>query len=182
MIPRPCTHPLLRALLALAGGLSLSLHAQELTLALGPSPPPVYALTQFDYSFMRKAAMTGTKEIALSEAVLGQLSNSQLRAFARQLIDDHTASNAELLALARQKGVGFATKVEASFSSDWSTKTEDIDLMYVRQIVSDHLAAIDLFERASTSGDPDVASFAQRTLATLQSHLMMAHDLRKTLN
>jgi putative membrane protein len=172
------------AVLALAAGLSASLQAQVLTLKLGPTPPPANegAISKFDCTFMRKAANTGTKEIAISEAVLSQLSNSETRAFAQQVIADHTAANTELLALARHKGVGFGTRVEPSLFDDWSRKTDGIDHRYIREIVSDHLDTIDLFERASKSTDPDVAAFAQRTLATLQRHLVMAHDVRKTFN
>jgi putative membrane protein len=172
------------AVLGLAAGLSSSLSAQVLTLKLGPTPAPEYngAVSKFDCSFMRKAANTGTKEIAISEAVLAQLSNTETRAFAQQVIADHMAANSELLALARQKGVGFGTKVEPALFDDWSRKTEGVDQRYVREIVSDHLDTIDLFERASKSMDPDVAAFAQRTLATIQRHLMMAHDVRKTIN
>ena len=122
------------------------------------------------------------KEIAISEAVLEQLSNTELRAFAQQMIADHRAANSELLALARQKGVGFATRVDPSLSDDWTRKDEDVDRRYVREIISDHLDAVELFEKASKSADPDVAAFAQSTLATLQRHLVMAHDVKKTID
>ena len=39
----------------------------------------------------------------------------------------------------------------------------------MREIISDHLDAVDLFERAEKSGDPDVADFATKTLATLRN-------------
>jgi putative membrane protein len=131
---------------------------------------------------MRKAAITSVKEIAISEAALGQLSNAELKAFARRVIEDHTAANAQLLALARRKGTGFATNADSNLSDDWSRKTDDIDRRYVREIIADHLDAVDMFERASKSGDPDVAAFAQRTLATLQQHLMLAHDVKKAID
>jgi putative membrane protein len=182
MEPRHWRFPL--CALALAASMASSLNAQVLTLKLGPTPAPVYdgAVSKFDCCFMRKAANTGTKEISISEAVLGQLSSTEARAFAQQLITDHTAANAELLALARQKGVAFGTRIEPALLDDWSRKAEGIDQRYVREIISDHLETIDLFEQASKSRDPDIAAYAQRTLVTLQHHLVMAHDVRKTFN
>ena len=52
----------------------------------------------------------------------------------------------------------------------------------IKEMVSDHLGAVKLFENASKSADPDIAAFAQKTLPTLQHHLMMAQDLAKTVN
>jgi putative membrane protein len=49
-------------------------------------------------------------------------------------------------------------------------------------MVSDHEDAVRLFERGSKSSDPDIAAFAQKTLPTLQHHLMMAQELAKTVN
>jgi putative membrane protein len=179
----PCRKSLCGAAFALALAFAPMLHAQVFTLKLGPTPPPViHGITPVDCCFMRKAAITSVKEIAISEAALGQLSNAELKAFARRVIEDHTAANAQLLALARRKGTGFATNADSNLSDDWSRKTDDIDRRYVREIIADHLDAVDMFERASKSGDPDVAAFAQRTLATLQQHLMLAHDVKKTID
>ena len=171
------------AALCVAASLSPSLLAQTITLKLGPAPSRVhYGVTPFDCSFMRKAAMTDEKEIAISEAVFSQLSSEELRAFARRVIADHTAANVELLALARSKGTGFSTNDDSLSLDDWFRRTDDIDRRYVLEIIGDHLDAVDLYERASKSGDPDVAAFAKRTLGTLQEHLVLAHDVKKTVD
>jgi putative membrane protein len=183
MHPTPRQMPLCcTALFLLAAALPQAARAQSITLKLGPTPPPARSgVSPLDCCFMRMAAVAGMKEIEISEAVLGQLSSAELKSFARKVIADHTAANAELLDLARRKGAGFSTKVEDPYS-DWSRKTDDIDRRYVREIISDHLDEVDLFERASKSGDPDVAAFAQRMLATLREQLMLAHDVRKTVD
>ena len=87
------------------------------------------------------------------------------------------------MALAQQKGVEIPAKDEASLASDWSQKTGDVDRAYVKEMVSDHEGAVvTLFEKGTESSDPDVAAFAQKTLPTIQHHLMMAQELQKTLN
>ena len=187
--PNPCRFSRGCAALVVAASLSSALLAQ-----MDPTPTPTPTATptpsattestvsHSDRAFMKKAAKAGMKEITVSQAVMGNLSNAQLKAFAQQMVTDHTAANAELMALASQKGVELAAKDESSLSDDWSKKTDDIDRKYVKEMVSDHEEVVKLFEKATKSSDPDVAAFAQKTLPTLQHHLMMAQDLKNSIN
>jgi putative membrane protein len=129
---------------------------------------------------MKKAANAGAKEIAVSQAVMGHLSNAQAKVLAQQMITDHTAIAMDLMALAQQKGVQLPAKDTSSLTGDWSARTDGVDSAYANEMVSDHEGAVKLFEKASKSSDPDVAAFAQKTLPILQHHLMMAQDLKKT--
>jgi putative membrane protein len=63
----------------------------------------------------------------------------------------------------------------------WSKKTKDVDDDYIKTMASDHEDDVELFEKAAKSDDPDIAAFAQKTLPTLQHHLTMARDLKKTV-
>jgi len=51
-------------------------------------------------------------------------------------------------------------------------------------MVSDHKKAVDLFEDLLKKGkDPDVRSYAEKTLPTIRKHLTMAQDLNwKAMN
>jgi putative membrane protein len=140
------------------------------------------SITHHDHAFLKKAAKAGMKEVAVSQAVMDHLTNPQVRAFARQMVGDHTANNSELMTLASSKGVQIAAE-DPSIGDDWAKKTGDVDKMYVDEMVSDHEAAVKLFEKASEkSSDADIQAFAQKTLPTLQHHLMMAQDLKKTVD
>jgi putative membrane protein len=174
--------------LVLAASLSTALLAQTDNALPTPTPTPTSAtapestLSHGDKAFIKKAAKAGMKEITVSQAVMDNLSNPQLKAFAQQMVTDHMAANTELMALAQQKGVEVPAKDESALSTDWSKKTGDIDRKYVKEMVSDHEEAVKLFEKASKSSEPDVAAFAQKTLPTLQHHLSMAQDLKSTVN
>jgi putative membrane protein len=174
------------AALLVACSLSTVLVAQvEPTLVPSPTPTaaptaaPTPAVAHGDRSFMRKAAKAGAKEIAISQAVMNHLSSPQSKAFAQQMITDHTAANTELMALAQQKGVEIPAKDDTSLSDEWSKKIDNVDRDYANVMVADHEEAVKLFEKASKSSDPDVAAFAQKTLPTLQHHLMMAQEMKK---
>ena len=139
-------------------------------------------LSRTEISFIATAGSVARKEISISRAVMDQLSNPQLKSFAQQVIAEHTLVEADLMALAQLKGVDVLSKDESAFSSDWSKRTGDVDRKYVREMVSDYEEAVELFEEAATSGDPDVAAFAQKTVPALQHQLAMVHDLEKAID
>jgi putative membrane protein len=155
------------------------------TPTLTPDQPPANeaegSLKHHDKAFMMKAAKAGSKEIAVSQAVMDKLSNPGLKTFAPAMITDHTAAAAELATLAASKNVQLPSP-DTTIADDWSKKTGDIDSKYVKEMFSDHEEAVKLFTKATKSTDADVAAFAQKTLPTLQHHLMMAQDLAKTVN
>ncbi|HEY4990104.1 MAG TPA: DUF4142 domain-containing protein, partial [Opitutaceae bacterium] len=140
------------------------------------------SLTHRDHAFLIRAIKAGMKEVAISQVVMDHLNGQHLRAFARQMVDDHTANNSELVNLAASKSVALPAQ-DPSIIDDWGKKTGDVDKKYVDEMVSDHEEAVKLFEKAAAkSNDVDVQAFAQRTLATLEHHLMMAQDLKKSVN
>jgi putative membrane protein len=147
-----------------------------------PTPTPdTEKVSHHDKEFLKKAAKSGMTEVAISEAVMDHLSNADLKAFAQQMVTDHTAANNELASLAATKGVMLPPQ-DPDLVTDWSKKTDDVDKTYVKKMVSDHESAVKLFEKASKSTDADIAAFAQKTLPTLQHHLMMAQDLKTKLD
>lgn len=58
----------------------------------------------------------------------------------------------------------------------------DFDREFMKQMVTDHKAAVADFQRAATSAsDPEVKTFAQKTLPGLQEHLQLARSLSERL-
>jgi putative membrane protein len=56
----------------------------------------------------------------------------------------------------------------------------EFDKEYMEDMVKDHEEDVEDFKTQAEKGtDPDVKSFAAKTLPTLQSHLQMAHDVAK---
>jgi putative membrane protein len=156
---------------------------------MDPTPTPTEApsdaskstLNHHDRAFLKKAASAGMKEIAVSQAVMDHLTNPQLKQFAQTMVTDHSAANSALMSLAASKNYELPAQ-DPSIADDWSKKTGDVDRAYVKEMVSDHEEAVKLFEKGSKSEDPDIAAFAQKTLPTLQHHLMMAQDLKASID
>jgi len=135
-----------------------------------------------DRAFFEKAAKSGKKEVAVSQAVMGRLTNPQVEAFANTMVADHTAANTGLMRLAVSKGVAMPETDTAKLMEKWTEKDGSLDKKYLHEMIEDHEEAVKLFEKASKSDDAEIAAFAQRTLPTLQHHLQMAKDLKKTLS
>jgi putative membrane protein len=136
-----------------------------------------------DGNFFQKAAASGMEELAISKAVVERLSQESVRQFARTMIDDHSKVNRELAALATQKAVSLPEADEKidGVSKTWSQKTKDVDKEYLSKMVSDHKAAVEVFQKGATSHDRDIAQFAQGKLPTLEHHLSEAKKLLETL-
>jgi putative membrane protein len=138
-------------------------------------------LKDSDHNFFEKAAKSGMKEVAVSQAALPNLKNAQVKAFAEMMVSDHGSANSELMALAARKGVDLPAK-EPKLDNKWSKADDDLDEEYMETMVSDHKDAVDLFEKAAKSNDADIAAFAQKTLPTLRLHLEQAKELKKLVD
>ena len=168
----------------LATSLAATLTAQTTDTTTAGATTTVTTATKLghhDHVFFKKAAECGAKEIAVSQAVMNNLTNAQVRDFANTMVSDHTAVANELTNLAIAKGVTLPPADTAKLTEKWSKKDGNVDKKYLHEMIEDHEDTVKLFEKASKSDDADIAAFAQRTLPTLQHHLQMAKDLKKTL-
>ena len=179
--------PLRCAAALLTATLFSNLTAAE-TEALPNSPSPAIetranelsALSHSDRSFLEKAAKSGMKEVDVSKAVEPRLVDPQVKSFAQMMVADHTAANSELVALAARKGVSLPSD-NLKVIEKWSKNNKDVDDEYVEEMKDDHEEAVKLFEKASKSDDADIAAFARKTLPSLQNHLAMVKQLKKTV-
>jgi putative membrane protein len=135
-----------------------------------------------DKSFVMKAAMGGMTEVELSQLALTQATNEDVKRFAQRMVDDHGKANQELKQLAESKGM----QVPAMLDGDHK-KTKDkmsklsgaaFDREYMSMMMKDHQKAVELFEGQSKNGkDPELKSWADKTLPTLREHMQMARDV-----
>lgn len=136
-----------------------------------------------DEEFMKKAAQSGQLEIEASKLAATKASNAAVKSFAAQMVNDHTAADAELKRLASQKGV----ELPGSPPNDDQKKLEALgalsgatfDRQYAEEIgVKAHNEAVTLFRNASKSArDADIKAFAAKTLPALEHHLEMARKM-----
>lgn len=140
-------------------------------------------LQRADKSFLDDAAHNGHAEVKSSQLALTKAQNPKVRAFAQQMVDDHTKANQELAALAASKNVrvpeGPSLMQEGKLKLLNGADGADFDKRYMETMgLQAHRDTIELFEKgARDARDPEVKAFAQKTLPKLKHHLEMAQQL-----
>lgn len=131
--------------------------------------------------FVEEASAKGIAEIESSRLALEKSSSTEVQKFARKMIDDHTAANGELAAIARGKDLKIADDAALMSKAKKFILTlrdgESFDVAYANNQVVAHEQAIELFRKATNAVDPEVKAFATKTLPKLEHHLLQARQL-----
>lgn len=135
-----------------------------------------------DSTFATKAASGGFAEIQAAREAQQKSTSPQVKAFANQIITDHTKANNQLQQIAQQEKLTLPTEPtshdKASVQGMSSKTGAAFDRSYAEEQVRDHQQDIALFEQEAKSGrDPALKQYAQETLPTLRHHLEMARAL-----
>jgi len=126
-----------------------------------------------------EAAKGGMMEVQMGHMGQEKGTSSGVKALAKQLVDDHTKANDELMSLAKQKGITLPADNAPAMPKGLNGKSgDDFDREFARMAVDDHQKDIAAFEKEANSGtDPDLKAWASKTLPTLHSHLDAAKAL-----
>lgn len=139
-----------------------------------------------DEAFMKKAAEAGMAEIEASKMAAEKASNTQVKSFAQQMVDDHTKAADELKQLAESKGVKLPTEPSMMQKAKLKMLKSDTGVAFDKRYadsfgVSAHKDTVSLFQKEATKGkDAETKAWAEKTLPALQHHMEMANDLKKT--
>jgi putative membrane protein len=145
--------------------------------ALGISPTTA--------DFVKEVAISDMFEIESSK-LAQEKGNAAEKAFASQMITDHTKTSTELKGLVTSGKV--KAELPAALDSSHQSKLDklksesgkDFSSDYDSIQVSAHKDAVSLFERYAKGGDnADLKDWAGKTLPTLKHHLEMAENLKK---
>jgi len=138
-----------------------------------------------DKDFVENAAQSGFMEVEASKLAQQKASSADVKAFADQMVKDHTAANEELASIASAKGLKAST--EPSLMQKGKLKLlsgkdgKDFDEAYADTVgVAAHEDAVELFQKAVNEvKDPELKAYAEKTLPKLQGHLEMAKQLQQ---
>jgi putative membrane protein len=135
--------------------------------------------------FVKEVAISDMFEIEASK-LAQQKGTAEERAFASQMVTDHTKTSTELNGLVSSGKVKaeLPTALDSSHQSKLdklkAANDRDFGSEFHSMQVSAHKDAVDLFERFAKGGDnPDLKDWAGKTLPALKHHLEMAQDLDK---
>lgn len=144
-------------------------------LGVSPSTP----------DFVQQVAISDIFEIE-SNKLGQQKGNAEQKAFAAQMVADHTKTSTELKGLVSRGKVKaeLPTALDSAHQSKLdklkNTSGNDFSSQFDSMQVDAHKDAVDLFERYSKGGDnADLKDWAGKTLPALRHHLEMAQNLGK---
>lgn len=131
--------------------------------------------------FIDEASAKGIAEIESGKLALQKSTFPAVKAYAKEMIEDHTAANKELRTLAAKKNVDVADDAELTArAKTYVLKQRDgesFDAAYINNQIDAHKAAIKLYKDASSSKDEDVRQLAATSLPKLEQHLAEAEAL-----
>ena len=139
-------------------------------------------VTAADHSFMIKAAQGGMAEVELGQLAEQNGQSSEVKAFGKRMVDDHSKANDQLKQLASQEAVSLPTGLDAK---DQATKARleklhgaAFDKAYMRDMVMDHKKDVAEFKHESNAAhSPALRDWAKQTTPTLESHLQEAEKV-----
>ncbi|MBX8608329.1 DUF4142 domain-containing protein [Pseudomonas cichorii] len=135
--------------------------------------------------FVEDASAKGIAEVEAGKLAQEKGSSDDVKKFARQMVQDHTAANNKLKALAESKNLEVSddtTMMDKMKSMMLELRNaKPFDRAYINNQVTAHEETIALFEEEAANGeDADLKAFAADTLPKLKEHLMHAKELAKT--
>jgi putative membrane protein len=161
-----------------------------LSLSLAAAAPAVAdTVPEATRTFIDKAAVANQYEIDTSQLALKYGKEADVKTFAQQMIDDHTKAGQELKAsLAEAKIEPPKDGLDITHTAKYAklrvfTTESGFDSAYTDEQLAAHKDAVGLFKDYSANGpEGPVKSFAQKTLPTLEHHLMMVEGLHDKMN
>jgi len=149
------------------------------------SPPVAVNAPDMQESFLQKVVRSNAFEIQTSQLALERTTNTEVKAFAQQMITDHTKAKDELAVLLKALNI---TEPSAALEPAQiqeiklmqAEQNQDFDRLYINAQNNAHVEAVALFRQFSASGSPaEVRAWAAKTLPTLEQHLAHVQKLKK---
>jgi putative membrane protein len=162
----------------LAAGCALCLgpaaHAAKEPAKTEPKPSaslaPAAALSMKDKSFMKDAAKGGMMEVDMGKMAQEKGKSAEVKKIGGRMVADHSKANAELMAIAKKKGVDLSKEKPSAHKMDEA----NFDKAYIDMMVKDHEKDLTAFQAEAKDGsDADVKAFASKTSEVVKKHLEM---------
>jgi putative membrane protein len=135
-------------------------------------------------TFMKNAAIGGMMEVEAGK-IAQKSTNPKVKAFATQMVTDHSKANAELKAIAANKQIllpaEFPADKKAHMDAMKKMTGADFDKHYIDMMVTDHDKTIKLFKTGADSRTKDVRDFANKTIPVITGHFEKAKALQAEL-
>jgi putative membrane protein len=134
-----------------------------------------------DTKFAVVAANGGLLEVQLGKLAQTKSVSPKVLAFAKMMVDDHSKTNKELMAIAGTKTITLPAILDNKTQKDYDDMAKlgksEFDKAYTDYMVKDHKEDIDEFQKEADKGkDAELKVFAAKHVPILKHHLEMAQQ------
>lgn len=158
-----------------------------LAVMMGVGMAHAQSLAKADEKALKDMALANMAEVEAGNLALQKSQNTEVRAFAQQMVDDHSRGLDEVKAVAQAKGVMLPTELDAkhqALNSKLAAQSGDrFDRAYVEHAgVKGHREAKAIVAKAQTAGkDPDVKAVAAKLQPTIDQHIGHVQQLSASI-
>lgn len=140
-------------------------------------------MNEQDRTFANDAAKGGMMEVMVGNLAAGKATNAKVKSLAEMMVRDHSKANDELKSWA----TGAAFTLPSAVDDNQKKEHDDLqarsgaefDRAYADMMVKHHTETIEKFKQQASGGsDSSLKAFAEKTLPTLEHHLMEAQAAR----
>jgi putative membrane protein len=137
-----------------------------------------------DQDFILAAAQGGMTEVKLGNLAAQNGTRADVKEFGQMMVNDHSAINGDLKALAAQKGVTLPENLDAKHQEMVDKLTalsgSAFDNAYVADMIKGHKMDAKAFKvEAAATQDADIKSFVDKSLPVVQMHLQRIQTMKK---
>jgi len=161
--------------------------AAAIAALLGAVTAQAQALDKADQAILKQLAQANIAEIEAGRIALDKSQNSEVKAFAQQMIDDHSKGLRAVMAVAQSKGVVLPIEPDAKHKAMGKKlrrlSGDAFDREYAAQAgISDHRATHAYIQKVqSDAKDADVKALAAQLEPTVAKHLSHVETLSASL-
>lgn len=140
-------------------------------------------MNEQDRTFANDAAKGGMMEVMVGNLAAGKATNAKVKSLAEMMVRDHSKANDELKSWA----TGAAFTLPSAVDDNQKKEHDDLqarsgaefDRAYADMMVRHHTETIEKFKQQASGGsDSSLKALAEKTLPTLEHHLMEAQAAR----
>lgn len=144
------------------------------------------AVEKGDAEFIVDAANGGMTEVELGKLASQKGISKQVKNFGLMMVKDHSKINNMVKAIAVTKNISIpkapGVKEQKTISKLNGKSGKDFDKAYIDDMIDDHKKDIKAFQAAAKKClDPDVKSFAAKTISILQEHLDAINAIKDSM-
>jgi putative membrane protein len=141
-------------------------------------------LSNTDRTFMMRASISNTAEITASNLALSKATNTEVRAYAQNMVNEHSTAQTDLKSLGTTVGFVVADTLDPAhiviMNRLNSLSGRQFDSAYMHTMVNDHEVAILDFRNEQSNGQhKEVRNYANTYLPHLRVHFERADSISR---